>query len=53
MVTLTVDGGSLSVREDVNIVNYGELKMLSGSIDFLKNKGMPVLVWVILLRKSH
>ncbi|NVK27481.1 MAG: hypothetical protein HWE14_05520 [Flavobacteriia bacterium] len=31
-VTLTVDGGSLTVSEDVNIVNYGELKMLSGSI---------------------
>lgn len=31
-VTLTVDGGSLTVKEDVNIVNYGELKMLSGSI---------------------
>lgn len=29
---LTVDGGSLTVKEDVNIVNYGELKMISGSI---------------------
>ncbi|KAB2813672.1 hypothetical protein [Phaeocystidibacter luteus] len=35
---LTVDGGSLTVKEDVNLVNNAELKMLSGSISFTKTK---------------
>ncbi|NVK27480.1 MAG: hypothetical protein HWE14_05515 [Flavobacteriia bacterium] len=35
---LTVDGGSLTVKEDVDLVNNAELKMLSGSINFTKEK---------------
>ncbi|GGH77893.1 hypothetical protein GCM10011318_28350 [Phaeocystidibacter marisrubri] len=30
--TLSVDGGSLTVKEDVSLYNFGELKMTSGSI---------------------
>lgn len=36
--TLTVDGGSLTVKENVQLYNYGELKMISGSILLDKTK---------------
>ncbi|NVK05206.1 MAG: hypothetical protein HWD92_10295 [Flavobacteriia bacterium] len=32
LITLTVDGGSLTVNEDLTINDYGELKLQSGSI---------------------
>lgn len=38
VTVLTVDGGSLTVKEDVDLVNNAELKMLSGSIHFTGTK---------------
>lgn len=38
LVTLTVDGGALTVSENVTLNDYGELKMQSGSILFDRTK---------------